>query len=338
MASMKENWVVGLHHNWHDHSLLYNPLFDFHMAGEEDLKEVNGREIPLIPMDACNFVPECFQPSSTARFWDILYIARAVYFKKIPDFFDCVRELYDRGHRHRILFLCPVPPYRWSERKTVFYNIHKVYDRMFSEEEKDRFTLLTLNYRYPFPFDLETLAYFYRSSRIFVHFADDERRCRVAAYAWCSGIPVVGMACIGSLLPPPLRREPFFFEVRDMGRFHERIEEALSSVRTPSLNFDEVRNCLGERSTKAVFRDHLKRLFERRQLEFEDGYLLLSNLDRRLGRHMNFGNDRNVVPLSMEDFLSILKEGEERLGALRNCQDPEMEAAKWSRSSERSSI
>ncbi len=335
---MKKNWVVGLHHNWHDYSLTYNPLFDFHMAGEEDLKEINGREVPLIPMDACNFVPECFRPSEGEKFWDILYVARAVFFKRIPEFFQCIRTLYDRGCKYRVLHLCPIPDYNKADVPTTLYNVREIYDQMFSEDEKNRFTLLTTSYRNPFPFDLETLAHFYRSSRVFVHFANEERRCRVAAYAWCSGIPVVGMACIGSLLPPPLRREPFFFEVRDMRRFPERIEEALFSVRTPSLNFDEVRNSLGERSTKAVFRDHLKRFFERRQLEFEDGHLLLSNLDRRLGRHMNLGNGQNVVPLSMEDFLSVLKEGEERLGALRNCQDPEMEAAKWRRSAEGSSI
>ena len=36
VESLKKGWVVGLHHNWHDHRFQYDPLFDFSMAGEGD--------------------------------------------------------------------------------------------------------------------------------------------------------------------------------------------------------------------------------------------------------------------------------------------------------------
>ena len=67
VEQLKSRYLIGLHHNWHDHALRYDPLFDFHMAGEEDLKEVDGVSVPLVPMDACNFVPPCFTPGPPAQ-------------------------------------------------------------------------------------------------------------------------------------------------------------------------------------------------------------------------------------------------------------------------------
>ena len=186
-------------------------------------------EFPVIGLDACNFTPSVFSPGSQP-FWDVLFVARAVYFKRIPQFFDAIRTLYDQGHELRVLLLCPMPPYDPAEAKTVFYGIRESYSKLFDEDEQDRFTLLTMDWRYPFPLDLPTLAHFYRSSRVFVHTADDERRCRVAAYAWSSGLPVVGLPPIGSLLSKDLRRPPWFFEARRDRDFAPLIIEATASA------------------------------------------------------------------------------------------------------------
>ena len=115
--SFEEKLAYGLHHNWHDWNFKYDPLFDFSMAGDGDLIEVDSKYVPRIPMDACNFVEEDFYPGTAEKFWDILFVARAVFFKRIPEFFKTVRELYDRGHMYRVLFICPVPPYDPNEEK-----------------------------------------------------------------------------------------------------------------------------------------------------------------------------------------------------------------------------
>lgn len=323
---LKDRWVVGLHHNWHDYNFVYNPLFDFSMAGEEDLREVSGKHIPLIPMDACNFVPEFFKPSQGEKFWDILYIARAVFFKRIPEFFECIRTLYDRGYRYRVLFICPIPPYDRKGTKTVFYNIRDVYDEMFSDEEKNLFVLLTLNYRYPFPFDLETLAYFYRSSKIFVHFADDEKRCRVAAYAWATGIPVVGMSCVGSLLPKDLRVKPYYYEVSDYSHFPEQMVRALNDSKSNKKDFEKVRENFNVVYTKQVLSERLEKLFTANSLDYETSHLSLSNLDVRLGRHYDIGSGPNTISTPLSQFLDVLQNQEEIIKiTIMKHQDPERE-------------
>lgn len=322
--SLKNQWVVGLHHNWHDYNFVYNPLFDFSMAGEEDLIEVDGKSIPLLPLDACNFVPEFFKPAQSEKFWDILYVARAVSFKKIPEFFRCIRYLYDHGYKYKILFICPVPPYDRRETKTVFYNIRDVYDDMFTEEEKNRFTLLTLNYRYPFPFDLQTLAYFYRSSKIFVHFADDERRCRVAAYAWATGLPVVGMSSVGSLLPKHLQVAPYYYEVSDYRQFPEQIVRALDNAQSDKSDFEKVRENFSVVYTKQVLSERLETLFSANGWNYGMNGLLLSNLDIRLGRHHGIGSGPNTISSPLSQFLDLLQT-QEHIVAVMTQQDPERE-------------
>src|SRR4051795_1647961 len=223
IESLKDRWVIGLHHNWHDHEFTRDPLFDFSMAGEGDLV---GDPVPLVTLDACNFVPPEFHPGGEP-FWDLLYVARPVFFKGLDHFLDAVRELYDRGRRDRVMCVCPMPEYDPAEEATVFYGLEDAYLERFDRAERRLFTLLTLRSDYPFPLALPTLAHLYRSSRVFAHFAPDERRCRVAGYAWASHRPVVAQASVGSLLPEADRRAPAFWEVAAPEAFPERLVESL---------------------------------------------------------------------------------------------------------------
>jgi len=66
---LKSDWFVGLHHNWHDHKFEYNPIFDFSLAGEGDLIEINDKKFNQIYLDACNFSPEFFKISNNEKNW-----------------------------------------------------------------------------------------------------------------------------------------------------------------------------------------------------------------------------------------------------------------------------
>src|SRR5258708_25811112 len=83
VEGVKERFLVGVHHNWHDHAFAYDSLFDFSMAGDGDLIERDGRPFARVPLDACNFAPACFVPrqQGTESFWDVLNASRAVFLK-----------------------------------------------------------------------------------------------------------------------------------------------------------------------------------------------------------------------------------------------------------------
>ena len=320
---LKDRWIVGLHHNWHDHQFDYDELFDFSMAGEGDLIERSGRSFPQVTLDACNFVPPAFAQGGGDRFWDVLYVARPVFFKGFREFFSSVRRMYDSGHRLRVLCICPMPPYQKEEEETVLYDVRNVYEELFSEEERKSFTLLTLDFDYPFPFDLETLAHFYRSSKVFVHFAPDERRCRVAAHAWVTGMPVVAMKAVGSLLPDELRRPPFFYEADGYERFHERILEA---HRAPPADFTEPRSLFLDSESRLELLRQLDERFPGAGLGSTDGYAL-DNLGIRLGRHHGLIPGPNEVPTPLTNLLELLPDEKRVRAAVTVSDDPELALA-----------
>jgi glycosyltransferase involved in cell wall biosynthesis len=323
----RRGWAVGLHHNWHDHDFRHDPLFDFHMAGEGDLRARTGGDIPLLPMDACNFVPDFFRPGAGEKFWDVLYVARAVFFKRIPEFYQAIREVYDHGHPLRVLFLCPVPPRTAGSGASELHGIRDLYDSLFTEAEKDRFTLLTMDYRYPFPLDLETLAYFYRSSRVFVHTADDERRCRVAAYAWAAGLPVVARESVASLLPAELQGEPFFYRVDHDEDFPAQIVRAVAAA--APWPAQEPATHLSSRFTVDQLGAELARLCGGPASDYAPERLAAANLDIRLGRHHGLGEGPNFLPMPLGSFLSlVLREPDTAREVAAGFPDPEGELAR----------
>ena len=299
---LRQRFAVGIHHNWHDFNFRYNPLFDFHLAGEEDLIPVDGKPVPLIPMDACNFSPPCFAPAQTEKFWDILFVARAIKFKGIPEFFEAIRRLYNNGHELRVLFLCPMPPPGSAGAQS---NIRELYDTRFEGIERQRFTFLTMDFNYPFPLDLETLGHFYRSSRIFVHSAPDERRCRVAAYAWATGLPVVGKDCIGSVLSKPARKPPYFFEIDNYAEFPNAILDALEASRNVP-DFSTARREVASDLAIHTFDQYLRDLFEQRGWKPPVGKTASANLDLRMGRHHGLSFGANRIPQDIGRFMEAL--------------------------------
>jgi glycosyltransferase involved in cell wall biosynthesis len=319
--ALKGRWVIGLHHNWHDHDFKRDPLFDFSMAGEDDL---TGDPVPLVTLDACNFVPPEFQPGGEP-FWDLLYVARPVFFKGFDRFLEAVRELYDGGRTDRILCLCPMPPYEPDSAGTVMYDLEEIYEQRFTVEERRRFSLITMRFDYPFPLDLPTLAHFYRSARVFAHFAPDERRCRVAAYAWASGMPVVGTEAVGSLLPADLRRPSAFFEVGDATGYVERIVEAIDTP--PDDATAAAAAYFSPESSQGSLRRQLDELFPGLGLADAQTYAA-AGLDIRLGRHHGISTGPNRVQMSVAELARLMHDDEAAVAdAMLRHDDPEIALA-----------
>jgi hypothetical protein len=67
--------------------------------------------------------------------------------------------------------------------KSEDQSVAKAYENMFSQSEKEFFTLLNPQANYPFTFSRQELSLFYLSSRSYVHFADVETKQRLEADA-----------------------------------------------------------------------------------------------------------------------------------------------------------
>lgn len=196
--------------------------------------------------------------------------------------------------------------------RTVDHGLPKRYERMFSVAERDHVTLISPRQNYPFPFTRRELAVFYRSSRVFVHFAPAETRCRVAAYAWASGLPVVGTRGIGDLLPPELLVEPAFYEVRN-----DSYVPAIAAALDFDGSYDSAayRRVVSSEASVSNLVQALNRL-PRSDGRMAAGRVLASNLDIRLGWHHGAANDVNGPGQTLLGFLDSLDRIESRTGML----------------------
>ncbi len=300
---LKNSYITCLHYNWHNFDYYPDKLFDIHFAGKDDLIIKNNEKINIFNLDACNFCPSFFEYNEKEKHWDILYIARSVFFKGIPNFFNSIRTLYDKGRMYRVLFLCPVPP----EKNREYKKLRTLFEKLFSLEERSFFNFLPLFEDYPFFFDLETLAHFYKFSKIFVHTAPSERRCRVAAYAFACGLPVVGRKNVGSILNKDLQVQPIFYEVNN-NDFTSQIELALRDY-CPKNKNDESINLFNNEISKNRLKTMFKEYFEESGLKLE-GTWFCEKLNLRLGSHFGFGNGPNLYGKSIEGLLlDLMNEG-----------------------------
>jgi hypothetical protein len=305
LVLMKSQYVTGLHLNWHDFSFKPDQKFDFFMANQSDIIAVDTTPFELINIDACNFTPAIYTPSKTEKFWDILIIGNPVYFKRPEVALKTVRKLYDKYGKKRVLYICPIPKYEKKNEKTVFYNIREYYESLFSKEEQQWFTLLTTSFNSPFPFDRKTLSVFYKNSKVFLHTPLDERRCRIAAYAWCAGLPVVARQSVASILPRNLQCEPAYYRVDNDSEYIDQIAAALKNDGV--FDVSKYQNVLSEKSMVTTLEEQLISLFDKKNL-FYEGNLLSKNLDLRLGwHHQNIGGSQNGLSQSLTSFIQELR-------------------------------
>jgi len=321
IESLKSRFLVGLHHNWHDFDFVYDPLFDFSMAGDADLIERGGQAFARTPIDCCNFVPApFFETRSPHPFWDVINVTREAYFKGHAEFLNAIRTLYDRGHRLRVLHLCPVQ--RPKPDENPIPEIRRHYEAMFSMEERRLFTLMTMDWDHPRPLDLETLAFFYHAARVFVHTAPDERRCRIAAYAWASRMPVVARDNVASILPDALQKPPFYFGYDDDAKLPDAI---LAAVQASDADWEPVLENFRPSNAATRLSDFLDEVAAGRGKSMSPGPINSSHMDFRLGRHhiATMGGP-NELPQTVIGFCqALVTRSDEELAAIARLEYPE---------------
>ena len=299
IGQMKKDWIVGLHHNWHDYHFRYNPIFDFSMAGEGDLGDPNT---PLVPMDACNFIPQpFFNDKETKKVWDVLYVTRAVTFKRLPLFLKTIRKLYDEGHKLRVLLICCIPPYDIDPADIV-----ADYQSMFNLEERKTFTLIPLKHDYPFTFDPVVLSHFYHSSKVFVHFAPDERRCRVVANAVASKLKIVCREDCASIIPKQFRGEPLYYRVNSDEEYDKAILKAVSDFDNNHVDLSKQSYEFSTDHTSKQLKGYLEKFLNITAEDMRDQDFNFNNLDIRMGRHHQVSIGPNKIDCNISNLISFL--------------------------------
>lgn len=305
---IRSKYVIGLHHNWHDYSFRYNPFFDFSMAGEGDLAD---RSTPLVTLDACNFIPDEYKPSKGEKFWDVIYVTRAVYFKRVKLFLNTIKKLYSEGIMARVLLVVCIPP---EDRDPA--NVVSEYMNMFTGDERKLFSLIPLEHDYPFCLDSKTIAYLYRSSKVFVHFANDERRCRVVGNAAATEMPIVCMPHPASIVPKNLQKPPFIYVVENED-YGSSIKNALKDYNSDN-DLSEISKFFSVRNTREELKKQLSTFLKTPSKEVLDISFNYNNLDIRLGRHHSISYGPNKVDMDLDRFCDFIYD-EKQLEKIWDC-------------------
>ncbi len=320
MQGLQSRYLIGLHHNWHPVDFQLPNGFDFHFLESKDL--IFAQNNLLFEMDACNFSPQIFEEPLGRPKWDILIVGRTANFKRPFRTLETIRKIYDAGHALKVLCICPMEN-NLSE-KSEAYDLLSMNENIFTAAEKELFTLLNPSANFPFTFSRDELALYYQSSRLYVHFADFETRCRTAAYAFVTGIPVVGHKSIANILPNELHNEPTFYEV-DSDDYISPIIRALASESTTSKG-----ECVSVLSERYSIRKLVEKLNDAFSPEpaFTVNDIWHNNLDVRLGASHLGKSSSNSYSSTLKTFCESsiqLLEEEESLFKLRPLQNPESE-------------
>ncbi|SEV91688.1 glycosyltransferase [Halobacterium jilantaiense] len=322
LESLKDDWILGLHYNGPKKN--HPEIYDFAVTGLNFVEDLNGA--PLVNVDAGKLAPPCFKSDGREKHWDVLYVGRCTRRKNVEFFFNVVKKLFEQGYDYRILLIVTVPE---KKRERVPSNPSDMYLDMFTEEERNIFTYLPLYHDSPFPFDRETLAEFYKSSRVYVHPSDAEGgRARNIGYAWASEMPVVGLNMYHPDLDEKgLRAPPYYYEAEDYTDIPEKVVGAVEMCREGDPDLSAARESFSVVHSTENLKADLRDVFRRLDEPFSDNGFFFDNLDIRIARHHGMETaNKNRFECSFGAFLKQLRATDE-VAQVITSEDPEVDVA-----------
>lgn len=322
LESLKYDWVIGLHYNGPKET--HPEVYDFAVTGLNFVEDLNGA--PLVNVDAGKLAPPCFKSDGREKHWDVLYVGRCTRRKNVEFFFNVIKKLFAEGHEYRVLLVMTVPE---NKRERVPTNPTEMYLDLFTKEERNRFTYLPLYHDSPFPFDRETLAEFYKSSRVYVHPSDAESgRARNIGYAWASEMPVVGLNMYHpDLEKGGLREPPYYYEAKDYGEIPKSVVSAVETCRGEAPDLSAAREMFSITHSTENLKSDLEAVFWELDEPFSEEGFFFDNLDIRIARHHGMETaNKNRFQCSFGEFLKQLQDPD-KISQVVTSEDPEEDIA-----------
>ena len=305
LGANRSDWIYLLHHNWTPYH--HDNFFDSSLCNDMDLQ--GGGD--CLNMDCCNFSPSIYCPSDEKAI-DVLYITRCVTFKRLNVFYNTCKDLLSKNPNIKILLICSVPKVNSDPP-----NPKQIYLDRFSSEERKNFLAFFFDYDYPFSMDKYYLAHFYRSSKVFIHTANNERYPRVCSYAWASGIPVVGYSPLATFLPGKFRKPPYFYQVNSDREYADKVLQAIDAP----MPYDQIKYEVSETHSIKTFSNKLTSLSSATGKPINTDNIFRKNLDFRMGRHCVISLGTNSLPIKIPDLMERAK----RIGPKIEKDNPNIE-------------
>jgi hypothetical protein len=164
----------------------------------------------------------------------------------------------------------------------------------FSENERFFFNLINPTSNFPWPFDMKTLEFFYKNSKVFLHTAHHERHPRNAIYAWVSGQIVVARKNVGINLSKTLNKKENngFYKFNNINDASVQVLKALKNYKNYK-NISSYRNVYLSSINKKKLVKKMSKIFNLRLVKKD--YWFLERLDFRLANSFLPPNSNSLL-------------------------------------------
>jgi hypothetical protein len=282
---MTEYYFVGVHYGGFSKGVNLPPAFDFYM-GLPSVVDISDRNPHIfhIPMASGNFTSSKFHLNPTAqKYWDIINVSRNGNVKQLQTFFREVKKIYSLGHQYNILLVCASRDEETTQDH--FVDIADVYYDMFTDTERDMFTLLRLGKDLEFKgLSKKQLAFLYQSSKVNTLFSQMEGFPGVIPEGMLCGLPtVIWKDQKGSSLDFLTNENSVLFDSYETA--HESLIYAVENYKKYESHKTPQADLLREESSIKLLKKYFTQLYAAGGQQFDGELLNVDDLVSRLPAH-----------------------------------------------------
>ena len=280
---IKKTFFLSMHWGWFHENHKDIPYIDFHLAGKGTLSFKNKNNNYIFDLCNRNFIDKKFKVKKLNKIYDFISITRPVKFKNIDKLFKSFKKIYANKIYPRILIIFPIYSVNDFNKKDYYKNIFEDYKKIFSEEEKNYFTLMPLYSGELFPLSKEEICNYLNLSKIFVLPVEREGASRVIHEALLCGLPVITCKNLkGGGLDYLNDKNSLLIE--DFEKMDKTLLQAIDKFENFKSNELEIRKNLSAEYQIDIFKMELKKYYEKNSAKWFDNCDFL-NLDRKLDSH-----------------------------------------------------
>jgi glycosyltransferase involved in cell wall biosynthesis len=305
LTKLKKHWFFVMHPNYHIKKYVDTGLFDAFITTNELFGVDESSKHKIAGFRCFDFCPVEFNDNlNSKKNYDVIAVSRVQPDKNIDGFFKIIRSLFDHSQSITALLVVSVPGIRpFANNK-----IRSAYKKMFSESERGRFELITLDYDIPFSLSRRTLATLYGAAKLYLctHLIE-KNHARVISYAHAAGLPIVCFPNIAEGAPHEISAPPFYYIGQSEDGLAKNVITALDDLSSVE-NRLKLKKLSGQ--FFAVNRFNQLKISLSRILGADDlNWRFRNDLDIRLAKHHHGVITGNTYFASIQEFLEEILSG-----------------------------
>jgi hypothetical protein len=300
LKEIKKKYILLYHPNYYDYNFKNNGIFDGFLAIKSIFNLKDDTPDKILNFNCHNFSPPSFYYEENKKNYDFISLTKLQDDKNIYSLFSVVKKVLKINKKIKGIVILSVPGKRPNTNDKLIRN----YKNYFSIEERDRFEMISLDYNYPYPLNIETISFFYRNSKVLLNTHLKEKHGRAQSYALACQMPIVGFKNLSYLVEKKFRKKPFYY-ISDNYNEKNLIKLLLEAIKFYNIKKNKKKNLLlAKQFMYEISFLKLKKMLMRKYNLDEKNWTKFKDLDRRLAsHHLGLLNTPGVYFQTIDEFL-----------------------------------